>query len=50
MDSIPRNEIPEINHKFLNGDYPFKFINSVIEQFRQKSRKKDDFIIPPSLF
>ena len=50
MDNVPRNEIPEIKHKFLNGDYPLKFINSVIKQFRQKSREKDDFTIPPSLF
>ena len=50
MDSVPRNEIPKIKHKFLNDDYPLKFINSVIKQFRQKSREKDDFTIPPSLF
>ena len=50
MDSVPRSEIPKIKHKFLNGDYPLKFINSVIKQFRQKSREKDDFIIPPNLF
>ena len=45
MDSVPGNKIPEIKHKFLNGDYPLRFINSVIKQFRQKSSEKDDFVI-----
>ena len=49
MDSIPRNKIAEIKCKFLNDDYPFRFIISVIKQFRQKSSEKDDFIILPSL-
>ena len=40
----------EIKRKFLNADYSSRFINSVIQQFSQKSSEMDDFIIPPSLF
>ena len=50
MASVPGNEIPEIKRKFINADYPPRFINSVIKQFSQKTSEIDDFIKPPTLF
>ena len=50
MVSVPGNEIPEIKRKFLNIDYPLRFINSVIKQFSQKSSEMDDFIVPSNWF
>ena len=50
MDSVPGNEIPEIKRNSLNYDYSLRFINSVIQQFRQKSNEKEDFVILTSLF
>ena len=49
MDSIPRNKNPEFKREFLNDGFPFRFINRMIKQFKQKSSEKDDFIILPSL-
>ena len=45
--SFPADEIPKIKQKFLNADYPHKFINSVINNFQEKSEETDSFIIPP---
>ena len=32
--SFPADEIPKITQKFLNADYPHRFINSVINNFQ----------------
>ena len=48
--SFPADEIPKIKQKFLNADYPHKFINSVINNFQEKSEESDDYIIPPGFF
>ena len=45
--SCPADEIPKIKQKFLNADYPHRFINSVINNFQEKSEETDDYIIPP---
>ena len=37
-------------NKFLNADYPHKFINSIINNFQEKSEETDDNIIPPGFF
>ena len=37
-------------NKFLNADYPHKFINSIINNFQEKSEETDDDIIPPGFF
>ena len=42
-------EIEVIKRKFLNADYPPKFLNSVTHQFFIP-KNKDWFIIPPNLF
>ena len=44
-------EILQIKEKFMEADYPLRFINSVANEF-QKGKKSGDesFIIPPSLF
>ena len=47
MASFPADEIPKAEQKFLNGDYPYRFINSVINNFEEKSEGTDDYIIPP---
>ena len=43
-----------IRQKFLNADYPLRFINSVIKQFNEKlsekSNEEDDHILPPDFF
>ena len=44
------DEIPKIKQKFLNADYPYRFINSVINNFQEKSDGTDDCIIPPGFF
>ena len=48
--SFPADEIPKIKQKFLNADYPYRFINSVINNFQEKSDGTDDYIIPPGFF
>ena len=48
--SFPADEIPKIKQKFLNTDYPYRFINSVINNFREKSDRTDDYTIPPGFF
>ena len=48
--SFPADEIPKIKQKFLNADYPYRFINSVINNFQEKSDGTDDHIIPPGFF
>ena len=45
--SFPADEIPKIKQKFLNADYPYIFINSVINNFQEKTDGTDDHIIPP---
>ena len=42
-------EIKVIKRKFLNADYPPKFLNSIIHQFFTP-KNNDSFIIPPNLF
>ena len=39
-----------ITKKFLNADFPTRFIHSVIKQFEEKSFTPDDLIIPEFLF
>ena len=48
--SFPADEIPKIKQKFLNADYPYRFINSAINKFQEKSDGTDDYIIPPGFF
>ena len=48
--SFPAVEIPKIKQKFLNADHPHKFINSVINDFQEKSDENDDYIIPSGFF
>ena len=48
--SSPADEIPKIKQKFLNADYPYRFINSVINNFQEKSEGTDDYIILPGFF
>ena len=48
--SFPADEIPKIKQKFLNADYPYRFINSVINNFQEKSDGTDDYIIPRGFF
>ena len=48
--SLPADEIPKIKQNFLNADYPHKFINSVINNFQEKSKETYDCIIPPGFF
>ena len=40
----------KIKQKFLNADYPYRFINSVINNFQEKSEGTDDYIILPGFF
>ena len=46
MASFPADEIPKVEQKFLNADYPYRFINSDINNFEEKSEGTDDYIIP----
>ena len=48
MDFQAEKEI--IIKKFLNADFPTRFIHSVIKQFEEKSFTPDDLIIPEFLF
>ena len=48
--SFPADEIPKIKQKFLHADYQYRFINSVINNFQEKSDGTDDYIIPPGFF
>ena len=41
--SFPADEIPKIKEQFLNADYPFRFINSVINDFQEKLDGTDGF-------
>ena len=43
--SFSADEIPKIKQKFLNDDYLYRFINSVINNFHEKSDGTDDHII-----
>ena len=44
-------EIPLIKEKFMKADYPLRFINSVVNEFRKGKECGDErFIIPTSLF
>ena len=44
--SFPADEIPKIKLKFLNAYYPYRFINSVINNFKEESDGTDKYIIP----
>ena len=48
--SFPADEIPKIKQKFLNDDYLYRFINSVINNFQEKSDRTEHHIIPPGFF
>ena len=57
ISSNMNEEIKIIRNKFIKADYPNPFINSVINQYKNKSNREtqelddnDDFIIPPYLF
>ena len=54
ISSCLKDEISKIRKKFLNADYPLRFINSVIKQFNdklsEKSNEEDDYILPPDFF
>ena len=44
-------EIPLIKEKFMKAEYPFGFINSVVNEFQKGKECGDEsFIIPTSLF
>ena len=44
-------EIPLIKEQFMKADYPFHFIDSVVNEFQKGKECEDEsFIIPPSLF
>ena len=44
--SFPADEIPKVKQKFLNVDYSHRFINSVTNNFQEKSEKTHHDIIP----
>ena len=48
--SFPADEISKIKQKFLNADYPYGFINTVINNFQEKSDETYDYIIPLGFF
>ena len=48
--SFSTDEIPKIKQKFLNADWPNRFISSVINNFQEKSEGTDDYIVPPGFF
>ena len=54
ISSCLNDEISKIRQKFLNADYPLRFINCVIKQFgdkfSEKSNEEDDQILPPDFF
>ena len=44
-------EIPLIKENFMKGDYPLRFINSFVKEFRKGKKCGDEsFLIPTSLF
>ena len=50
-----KEEIQTIHKKFIKADYPRPFVNSVINQYKDKTKEQqidneDDYIIPPYLF
>ena len=49
ISSCLNDEISKIRQKFLNANYPLRFINSVIKQsndkLSEKSDKEDDYIL-----
>ena len=44
--SFPADEIPKIKQKFLNADYPGRFINIVINKFHEKPERTGNYVIP----
>ena len=54
ISSCLNDEISRIRLKFLNADYPLRFINTVIKHFNHKLSEKfneeDDYILPPDFF
>ena len=48
--SFQADEIPKIKQKFLNADYPYRFINSDINNSQEKLDGTGDYIIPPGFF
>ena len=50
-----KEEIQTIRKKFIKADYPRPFVNSVINQYNNKTKEQqidneNDYIIPPYLF
>ena len=50
-----KEKIQTIRKKFIKADYPRPFVNSVINQYKDKTKEQqidneDDYIIPPYLF
>ena len=50
-----KEEIQTICKRFIKADYPRSFVNSVINQYSNKTKEQqidneDDYIIPPYLF
>ena len=54
ISSCLNDEISKIRQKFLNPDYPLRFINSIIKQLHGKlsenSNAEDNYILPPEFF
>ena len=51
ISSNSDEEIPLIKEKFMKGDYPLRFINSVVNEFQKGKECGDEsFIIPTILF
>ena len=48
--SFPADEIPKIKQKFLNADYPWRFINSVINKIHEKPERTGNYVIPAGFF
>ena len=46
-DEITKNFFKQ---KFLDANYPHRFINSIINNFQEKSEETDDYIIPLGFF
>ena len=44
------NELVIIKRKFLAANYPYRFINSVINMFIEKENKKEEYLIPQKIF
>ena len=47
---FPADEIPKVKQRFPNAHCPFRFTNSVIDKFQEKSEKTEDCIISPGFF